>query len=75
MKIGSLVLAKSSKDGLWSRATVLDITHGTSDNDGTCVVKYETKGLGETEIAMQDIFPLIGDGIILYKCTWCVINC
>ena len=45
LKIGSLVLAKSCEGGLWSRAVVLDVTHGTSNNDGSCVVKYETKGL------------------------------
>ncbi|XP_001952828.1 zinc finger CCCH-type with G patch domain-containing protein [Acyrthosiphon pisum] len=61
LKIGSLVLAKSCEGGLWSRAVVLDVTHGTSNNDGSCVVKYETKGLGETEVPMQNIFPLIGN--------------
>lgn len=67
LKIGSLVLAKSCEDGLWSRAIVLDVTHGTSNNDGSCIVKYETKGLGETEVPMQNIFPLIGNGIIIFK--------
>lgn len=62
LKIGSLVLAKSCESGLWSRAVVLDITHGTSNNDGSCIVKYETKGLGEIEVPMQNIFPLIGIG-------------
>lgn len=63
MKIGSLVLAKPCESNLWTRAVVLDVTHGTSNNDGTCVVKYETKGLGETEVPMQNIFPLNGNGI------------
>jgi len=70
LKIGSLVLAKSCEGGLWSRAVVLDVTHGTSNNDGSCVVKYETKGLGETEVPMQNIFPLIGNGIIIFKGEW-----
>lgn len=65
LKVGSLVLAKSHEGGLWSRAIVLDITHSTSSNDSSCVVKYETKSLGETEVPMQNIFPLIGDGNIL----------
>jgi len=69
LKIGSLVLAKSCESGLWSRAVVLDITHGTSNNDGSCIVKYETKGLGEIEVPMQNIFPLIGigNGTIIFK--------
>lgn len=67
LKIGSLVLAKSCGSGLWSRAIVLDITHGTSNNDGSCVVKYETKGLGETEVPMQNIFPLIGNDEEFYE--------
>lgn len=56
------MLAKSNEGGLWARAVVLDITHGTSNNDGSCVVKYETKGLGEIELPMQNVFPLIGEG-------------
>lgn len=68
MKVGSLVLAKSHEGGLWARAFVLDVTHGTSNNDGSCVVKYETKGLGEVEIPMHNIFPLIGNGKNL-KCS------
>jgi hypothetical protein len=67
LKKGSLVLAKSCEGGLWSRAVVLDITHSTTNNDGSCIVKYETKGLGETEVPMQNIFPLIGNGIIIFK--------
>lgn len=66
LKVGSLVLAKNC-EGLWSRAVVLDITHGSSNNDGTCIVKYETKVLGELEIPMHDIFPLIGNGIISFN--------
>lgn len=73
MKIGSLVLAKPCEGELWARAVVLDVTHGTSNNEGTCVVKYETKGLGETEVPMENIFPLIGNGIILLKYPWTII--
>jgi len=68
LKRGSLVLAKPCEGDLWTRAIVLDVTHGTSNNEGTCVVKYETQGLGETEVPMQNIFPLIGSGITLFKC-------
>lgn len=63
LKVGSLVLAKSNENGLWARAVVLDITHGTSNDEGSCVVKYETKGLGEIELPMQNVFPLTGNGI------------
>ncbi|XP_025198636.1 zinc finger CCCH-type with G patch domain-containing protein [Melanaphis sacchari] len=67
LKVGSLVLAKSCEGGLWSRAIVLDITHGTSNNDGSCIIKYETKGLGEIEVPMQNIFPLIGNDEEFYE--------
>jgi hypothetical protein len=67
LKVGNLVLAKSFEGGLWARAIILDITHGTLNNEGSCVVKYETKGLGEIEVPMQNIFPLNGKGIILHK--------
>ncbi|XP_025425130.1 zinc finger CCCH-type with G patch domain-containing protein [Sipha flava] len=60
LKVGNLVLAKSFEGGLWARAIILDITHGTLNNEGSCVVKYETKGLGEIEVPMQNIFPLNG---------------
>jgi len=62
LKVGSLVLAKSCEGGLWSRAVVIDITHSTTHNEGSCVIKYETKGLGEIEVPMQNIFPLLGNG-------------
>lgn len=68
MKVGNLVLAKSSEGGLWARAIILDITHGTLTDEGSCIVKYETKGLGEIEVPMQNIFPLNGNGIVLLKC-------
>lgn len=67
LKVGNLVLAKSFESGLWARAIILDITHGTSNNEGSCVVKYETKGLGEIEVPMQNIFPLNRNGIVLHK--------
>jgi len=67
LKTGSLVLAKSCKDDLWARAIVLDVTHSTGNKEGSCVVKYETKGLGETEVPMQNIFPLIGNSNKLFK--------
>lgn len=63
--MGSLVLAKSCEGGLWARAIILDITHSTSTNEGTCVVKFETQGFGEIEIPMQNIFPLIDNSIII----------
>lgn len=63
LKVGSLVLAKSGNGGLWARAIILDIIHGNSAIEGICVVKFETKGLGEIEVPMQNIFPLIGNGI------------
>ncbi|VVC37070.1 G-patch domain,Zinc finger, CCCH-type [Cinara cedri] len=61
LKVGSLVLAKSCEGGLWARAIIVDIVHSTSTNEGTCVVKFEIKGLGEIEVPMQNIFPLIGN--------------
>jgi len=67
LKVGCLVLAKPITSKLWSRATVLDITHSTSNNDGSCVVKYETKGLGEIEVPMQNIFPLINNDVEIYN--------
>lgn len=66
LKVGNLVLAKGCEGSLWARATVLDITHGTSNTEGTCVVKFETKALGDVEVPMQNIFPLAGG--IVFKC-------
>ncbi|XP_050525690.1 zinc finger CCCH-type with G patch domain-containing protein isoform X2 [Daktulosphaira vitifoliae] len=59
LKKGSLVLAKTS-EGIWARAIILDLVHSTSTNDGICVVRYETKSFGETEVSMQNIYPLEG---------------
>lgn len=64
--MGSLVLAKSYEGGLWARAIILDIIQGTSTNEGTCVVKFETKALGEIEVPMQNIFPLTSNSINIF---------
>lgn len=55
-------MAKSNNNNIWARAIVLDITHGNLNDNGSCVVKYEYKKLGEMEVPMQNIFPLSENG-------------
>ncbi|XP_050438487.1 zinc finger CCCH-type with G patch domain-containing protein-like isoform X2 [Adelges cooleyi] len=57
LRIGSLVLANTYKGCLWSKAVVLDIEYGTSIKDGTCLVRYNTIGLGVARVPMHDIYP------------------